>query len=133
VSVLLSHIARKPFPTRQDSEELGIVEQSLEILTVMEECTVARKIREYAREVVTLLRSDSDATDPPQSHRYPAVAQSTAFADFNNLLSAHGAELDHSFSGFNFYDGGFATLQADMENPHGLGNIESFEPNGWVD
>jgi hypothetical protein len=99
----------------------------------MEECIVARKICAYAREVVTLLRSDRDVTSPPQSYQYPAVTQCAAFADFNNLLSAYGAELDNSFSEFNFYDGGFATLDADMEDAHGLGNIESFEPNGLVD
>jgi hypothetical protein len=129
MSVLLSHIAREPFPARANSQYLEYVDQSLEVLGAMEECHVASKIGDYAREFVAFLRKDSNGLDPAINEQNPAAAQFGSFPEVNSFLSGCVPEFDMGFADFNFFDGNFATLHAGMEDGYGTGmeNMEHYD------
>jgi hypothetical protein len=131
MSVLLSHIAREPFPDRHNSQYLQYVDQSLEVLGAMEECHVASKIGDYAREFVTFLRTDTTTIDPATKDQNPAAAQFGGFPEVNAFLSGYVADFDMNATEFNFFDGNFAMLHAGMEEGYGGGleNMEHFDPN----
>ncbi|KAF1988448.1 hypothetical protein K402DRAFT_461868 [Aulographum hederae CBS 113979] len=61
LSILLSLFAREPIKARPLSENLAHIEKALELLEVMNECSVARNIGNLARELVdTLLTARTD-------------------------------------------------------------------------
>jgi hypothetical protein len=132
MSVLLAHIAREPYPARTNSEYLEYVDQSLEVLGAMEECHVARKISDYAREFVAFLRTDAVISDSAHNDHHSQPTQFTAFPDVNAFLSGYVAEFDMGYSEFNFFDGSFSTLHAGMEDAYGLDTMETYNPNGGM-
>jgi hypothetical protein len=133
MSVLLSHIAREPYPERQNSQYLQYVDQSLEVLGAMSECHVASKIGEYAREFVAFLRTDGNNSDPTTNEHNPAPTQFGMFPEVNAFLSGRVGDFDMGATDFNFFDGNFATLHAGNEEGYGgLENMEHFDPNMTV-
>jgi hypothetical protein len=131
MSVLLSHIAREPFPERQNSQYLQYVDQSLEVLGAMEECHVASKIGDYAREFVAFLRNDSNGVDPSANEQHTTSSQFGGFPEINSFWSGCVPEFDMGFADSNFFDGNFAMLQAGMEDGYGTGmeNMEHYDTN----
>jgi hypothetical protein len=130
MSVLLSHIAREPFPERQNSQYLQYVDRSLEVLGAMEECHVASKIGDYAREFVAFLRTNANNFSSTANEHNMEPNQFAAFPEVNAFLSGCVADFDMGAIDLNFFDGNFATLHAGIEESYGgLENMEHFDPN----
>jgi len=126
MSVLLSHLAREPYPARQHSEYLDYVDQSLEILGAMEECHVACKIGDYMREFVSFLRTDPDVAKTSPSEQNPTANQFAAFSDVNTFLSGYAGDFDMGYSEFNFFDGTLAT-HGGFEGNYVFDGIEPYD------
>jgi hypothetical protein len=112
LSILLSSFAREPIATRPSSADIPHIEQALGMLDVMGECSVARNVGNFVRELVDVLinaksrqadqgsgvESNLAELDPSMSLALGEVSERGAFSfDFN------------TFTGFNFFD---ETLQA---------------------
>jgi hypothetical protein len=129
MSVLLSHIAREPFPQRLNSQYFQYVDQSLEVLGAMEECHVASKIADYAREFVAFLRTNANNESVPGGQN-PGTNQFGGLPEVNSFLSGFVPDFDMGYSDFNFFDGSFATLHAGVEDGYsGLEHMEHYDPN----
>jgi hypothetical protein len=66
LSVFLSKLAQEPLHMRPSSECFEYIQQSLEILDAMEECSVALKISQFAKEVLTALLNNGNLPRPTQ-------------------------------------------------------------------
>jgi hypothetical protein len=119
--VLLSHIAREPRSARQNSKYQKYIDKSLDVLTAMEESHVARKIGDYAREILSFLRNDAVLANPSHLDGQDGeFNQFEAFPDAGTFLFSHANEYDMGFNNFNFFDGSFSAFHAGTEEDYGI-------------
>lgn len=119
MSVLLVYEARKPFPSRWNCDPLLYVKQSLDALETMQECRVAGKIANFARELLDTLQKrrsglgalhgpePTATTDPP--NLWSGIPQ------FNELFPDYIGEFE-DYAELGLFDRSFSALDPVAEN-----------------
>lgn len=127
MSVLLVYEAKKPFPSRWNYDPLLYVEQSLDALETMQECKVAMKIANFARELLDTLRKQRSG---PKSVSGNESAVTTDLPDFwsgmpqfDELFPDYIGEFE-GYVELSLFDQGFSSLgpvvEHSMVSPHNI-------------
>jgi hypothetical protein len=104
LSIILSSFAQEPAGKRASSPDLPYIEQALEMLEVMSECSVARNISIFVRELLEMLLTPCD---PHVNH---ADEVDAALGQLDSSLGLEAGTGDHpgGFNAdlitFNFFD-----------------------------
>jgi hypothetical protein len=119
MSVLLVYEAKKPFPSRWNYDPLLYVEQALDALETMQECKVATKIANFARELLDTLQKQRSG---PKSMPKIDSAVTTDLPDFwsgtpqfNELFPDYIGEFE-DYAELSLFDQGFSSLDSLAEH-----------------
>lgn len=111
MSVLLVYEARKPFPSRWNYDPLVYVGQSLDALETMQECRVASKIANFARELLDSLqkqRNVSNTLSGPETTTEPLDLWS-GIPQFNELFPDYIGQFE-DYAELGMFDAEFSAL-----------------------
>jgi hypothetical protein len=119
MSVLLVYEARQPFPSRWNYDPLVYVEQSLDALETMQECKVASKIANFARELLDVLRKQRNGPGTFSGPEPAAMAEIpnlwSAMPQFNDIFPDYIGEFE-DYAELGLFDPGFSALGPAVEN-----------------
>ena len=104
--VFLSDLSREPLEVRKYSLNVGYINQSLEVLEAIEECSVAQKISHFVAEFSASLLGDSTTEMQPQTERSLLAVPGLPVPDFVAFFSANPGEYQIDSDTFNFFEQG---------------------------
>jgi hypothetical protein len=104
LSILLSSFAGEPIAARRGSADLPYIEQALGMLDVMSECSVARNVGKFVRELMDMLvntktRHSGQGTTAESDSAVLNPSVSVAFGDVSEM-GGFGFDIN-SFTLFN--------------------------------
>lgn len=119
MSVLLIYEVKKPFPSRWNHDPLLYVEQSLEALETMQECRVAMKIANFARELLEKLQKKNGEPDGMSGNQSASTVDLpnlwSGIPEFNELFPDYIGEFE-DYAELSLFDQGFFANNAEAEN-----------------
>jgi hypothetical protein len=104
--VFLANLAREPLETRKSSLNIGYINQSLEVLEAIEECSVARKIGQFVTEFLESLLGNGTSSNQQSIDQSLLSEPSLLFSDFAAFFSGYTGDYRTEMDRFNFFEQG---------------------------